>query len=401
MTVPTAADLAAMAPRDTPRMRLAVLGSTGSIGRQALDVVAAHPDRIEVVALAAGSDSALLAQQAVRFGVDRLALADPVAAEALRTALPDADVGSGPEAVAELAGLEDVDIVLNALVGAAGLRASIAALACGARLALANKESLVVAGAFLRKEARRSGARILPVDSEHSGVFQCLAREKRRFVSRIILTASGGPFFRTPASEIANKTPEEALRHPRWKMGRKVTVDSATLMNKGLELIEARWLFDIEPARLDVLIHPQSIVHALVEFRDGSVLAQLSRTDMKVPIQYALTWPDREVCQLAPLDLGRADALEFHHVEPAKFPLFALARTVLEEGESLPAALNAANEVAVSAFLAGRIRFGRIAGVVERSLEIHVKRPVRGLAEVYAIDRETRERTREILKKGT
>jgi 1-deoxy-D-xylulose-5-phosphate reductoisomerase len=385
------------------RENIAVLGSTGSIGRSTLEVAARLKERFRVVGLVAGANVALLLEQAAAFRPEIVSLGTERAAAEFRRRFgrKKVRVVFGPEGAAEVAGRPGNDIVVSAITGIDGLGPTLAAVRAGTRVALANKESLVVAGAFLRKEARRSGARILPVDSEHSGVFQCLAREKRRFVSRIILTASGGPFFRTPASEIANKTPEEALRHPRWKMGRKVTVDSATLMNKGLELIEARWLFDIEPARLDVLIHPQSIVHALVEFRDGSVLAQLSRTDMKVPIQYALTWPDREVCQLAPLDLGRADALEFHHVEPAKFPLFALARTVLEEGESLPAALNAANEVAVSAFLAGRIRFGRIAGVVERSLEIHVKRPVRGLAEVYAIDRETRERTREILKKGT
>ncbi|HEX2695099.1 MAG TPA: 1-deoxy-D-xylulose-5-phosphate reductoisomerase [Acidobacteriota bacterium] len=385
------------------RERVAVLGSTGSIGRSTLEVAGRLRQLFKVVGLAAGSNVSLLLEQAVAFGPEIVSLRTERDAAEFRRRFGGRKVRvvSGPEGAAEVAGRPGNDIVVSAITGIDGLGPTLAAVRAGTKVALANKESLVVAGAFLRKEARRSGARILPVDSEHSGVFQCLAREKRRFVSRVILTASGGPFFRTPASEIADKTPEEALRHPRWKMGRKVTVDSATLMNKGLELIEARWLFDLEPARLDVLIHPQSVVHALVEFRDGSVLAQLSRTDMKVPIQYALTWPDREASPLAPLDLVRAGALEFHHVEPARFPLFALARTVLEKGESLPAALNAANEVAVAAFLAGRIRFGRIAEVVERSLEGHVKRPVRGLPEVYEIDRETRERTREILKQRT
>ena len=385
------------------RENLAVLGSTGSIGRSTLEVAARLGERFKVVGLAAGANVALLLEQAEAFRPEIVSLGTERAAAEFRNRFgrKKVRVVFGSEGAAEVAGRPGNDVVVSAITGIDGLGPTLAAVRAGTKVALANKESLVVAGAFLRKEARRSGARILPVDSEHSGVFQCLAREKRCFVSRVILTASGGPFFRTPASEIADKTPEEALRHPRWKMGRKVTVDSATLMNKGLELIEARWLFDIEPACLDVLIHPQSVVHALVEFRDGSVLAQLSRTDMKIPIQYALTWPDREASPLPSLDLVRAGALEFHPVDPAKFPLFALARTALEEGESLPAALNAANEIAVAAFLAGRIRFGRIAEVVERSLEGHVKRAVRGLAEVYAIDRETRERTREILKQRT
>jgi 1-deoxy-D-xylulose-5-phosphate reductoisomerase len=382
---------------------VAVLGSTGSIGRSTLEIAARLGERFRVVGLAAGANVSLLLEQAEAFRPEIVSLRTERAAAEFRRRFRrrKVQVVFGPEGAAEVAGRPGNDIVVSAITGIDGLGPTLAAVRAGTKVALANKESLVVAGAFLRKEARRSGARILPVDSEHSGVFQCLAREKRRFVSRVILTASGGPFFRTPASEIADKTPEEALRHPRWKMGRKVTVDSATLMNKGLELIEARWLFDIEPARLDVLIHPQSIVHALVELLDGSVLAQLSRTDMVVPIQYALTWPDRAASPLAPLDLARADALEFHHVDPGKFPLFALARTALEEGESLPAALNAANEVAVAAFLAGRIRFGGIAGVVAQTLERHIKRPVHGLDEVYGIDRETRERTRKILMQRT
>jgi 1-deoxy-D-xylulose-5-phosphate reductoisomerase len=385
------------------REKIAVLGSTGSIGRSTLEVAARLPRRFKVAGLAAGANVALLLEQAEAFGPEIVSLRTERDAAEFRRRFGRRKIRivSGPEGAAEVAGRSGNDVVVSAITGIDGLGPTLAAVRAGTRIALANKESLVVAGAFLKKEARRSGARILPVDSEHSGVFQCLAREKRRFVSRVILTASGGPFFRTPVSEIADKTPEEALRHPRWKMGRKVTVDSATLMNKGLELIEARWLFDLEPARLDVLIHPQSVVHALVELRDGSVLAQLSRTDMKIPIQYALTWPDREASPLAPLDLVRAGALEFHPVEPARFPLFALARTVLEEGGSLPAALNAANEVAVAAFLSGRIRFGRIAGVVERSLEGHAQRPAGSLAEIYDIDRETRERTREILKQRT
>lgn len=383
---------------------IAVLGSTGSIGRNTLEIAAGFKDRYRVTGLAAGSNVALLLKQAARFKPEIVSLRRERDAAEFRRRHKGrrVRVTFGSEGASEVAGRSGSDIVVSAITGIDGLEPTLAAVKAGKKVALANKESMVVAGAFLKREAARSKAKIIPVDSEHSGVFQCLAGQNLRYVSRIILTASGGPFFRTPINEIRAKTLAETLRHPRWKMGRKVSVDSATLMNKGLELIEARWLFDIDPVRLDVLIHPQSIVHSLVEMRDGSVLAQLSQTDMKVPIQYALTYPEREVSPLPSLDLNRVGALEFHRVDLKKFPLLSLARTALEEGESLPVALNAANEAVVEAFLAGRIRrFGDLADLVERCLEAHLKRPVRNISEVYDIDRETRETANRILNKRT
>jgi 1-deoxy-D-xylulose-5-phosphate reductoisomerase len=385
------------------RETIAVLGSTGSIGRSTLEIAARLKDRFRVTGLAAGSNVSLLLKQTAEFKPEIVSLRTERDAAEFRRRHKGrrVRVTFGPEGAAEVAGRPGNDIVVSAITGIDGLGPTLAAVKAGKKVALANKESMVVAGAFLKREAARSKARIIPVDSEHSGVFQCLAGQKMEFVSRVILTASGGPFFRTPLDKIGRKTLDETLRHPRWKMGKKVTVDSATLMNKGLELIEARWLFDLDPARLDVLIHPQSIVHSLVEMRDGSVLAQLSRTDMKVPIQYALTYPEREVSPLPSLDLSRAGALEFYRVDEKKFPLFSLARTVLEEGESLPVALNAANEAIVEAFLAGRVRFGALASLVERCLAAHVKRPVRNITEVFDIDRETRETAKIILKQRT
>lgn len=385
------------------RETIAILGSTGSIGRSTLEIAARLNDKYRVTGLAAGSNVTLLLKQTAEFKPEIVSLRTERDAAEFRRRYKGGRVRVtfGPEGAVEVAGRSGNDIVVSAITGIDGLGPTLAAVKAGKKVALANKESMVVAGAFLKREAARSKARIIPVDSEHSGVFQCLAGQKMESVSRVILTASGGPFFRTPLGEIGRKTLDDALRHPRWRMGKKVTVDSATLMNKGLELIEARWLFDLDPARLDVLIHPQSIVHSLVEMRDGSVLAQLSRTDMKVPIQYALTYPEREVSPLPALDLSRIGPLEFHRVDERKFPLFALARTVLEEGESLPVALNAANEAVVGAFLAGGVRFGALAGLVERCLAAHVKRPVRNITEVFDIDRETRETAKIILKQRT
>jgi 1-deoxy-D-xylulose-5-phosphate reductoisomerase len=292
---------------------------------------------------------------------------------------------------------EGADIVVSAITGIDGFGPTLEAVRAGRRVALANKESMVVGGAFLRKEAARSGARIIPVDSEHSGVFQCLSKERKKHVRRVILTASGGPFFRTPLKDIGQKTLEEALRHPRWVMGKKVTVDSATLMNKGLELIEARWLFDLDPAKLDVLIHPQSAVHSLVELEDGSVLAQLSATDMRIPIQYALTWPERVDSALPGLDLGKLRRLEFYAVDVRRYPLFALAWQALREGGSSPVALNAANEAAVGAFLERKILFPDITAVVGKVMEAHRRRSVDSIEAVYDIDREARREARRFL----
>ena len=381
----------------TPR-GLAILGSTGSIGRSALDVVDRLDGRFRVVALAAGSNAALLAAQIEKYRPALVSVGAKRDAERLRGLGRRwrMRVVHGPEGAVEVARAEGADIVLSAITGMDGFGPTLAAVRTGRRVALANKESMVVGGAIIRREAARSGARIIPVDSEHSGVFQCLGRDRRR-VRKVVLTASGGPFLKTPLKELARKTVEEALRHPRWVMGRKVTVDSATLMNKGLELIEARWLFDLEPERLGVLIHPQSAVHALVEMEDGSVLAQLGATDMRLPIQYALTWPARRDTGLPALDLAGLGRLEFHEVDERRYPLFTLARLALAAGASLPVALNAANEVAVAAFLEKRIPFSGLRAVVAGVVEGHRVRPAGTVEEILDIDREARREARRLV----
>jgi 1-deoxy-D-xylulose-5-phosphate reductoisomerase len=374
--------------------RIAVLGSTGSIGVNTLDLVEKLRGRFRVVGLAAGSNTPLLLQQTVRFRPKIVSLSTQEAAARFKKSLPDKSVRVvfGPEGAEEVASFKENDIVVSAITGIEGLRPTLAAVRSCARVALANKESLVVGGALLQAEVKASGSEIIPVDSEHSGVFQCLAKEPVERVRRVILTASGGPFFRTPLAEIGGKSVEEALRHPRWKMGKKVTIDSATMMNKGLELIEARWLFGLKSSQLGVLIHPQSIVHSLVEMRDGSTLAQLSPTDMKIPIQYALTYPERQNSQLPPLELSRVRALEFYEVDEERYPLMRLARRALDVEKSLPVALNAANEVAVRSFLEGRLRFSGISDVVIRSLERHKPRDVETLEDIFAVDRDVRVR---------
>jgi 1-deoxy-D-xylulose-5-phosphate reductoisomerase len=378
---------------------IAILGSTGSIGTGVLDVVDRLGDRFRVTALAAGSNMPLLTAQVEKYRPALVSVRDKRDAEEIRRRARrwKTKVVHGPEGAVEVARSDGAEIVVSAITGMSGFGPTLEAVRAGRRVALANKESMVVGGAFLRKEAARSGARIIPVDSEHSGVFQCLNKERRRHVRKVILTASGGPFFRTPLKELEKKTLEEALRHPRWVMGRKVTVDSATLMNKGLELIEARWLFDLEPAKLDVLIHPQSAVHALVEMEDGSMLAQLSATDMRIPIQYALTWPSRRDSALPVLDLGQVRRLEFFRVDERRYPLFAVARQALREGESAPVALNAANEVAVAAFLERLILFPDIRTVVAEVMEAHRRRPADSIEAIYDIDKEARREARRFL----
>lgn len=376
---------------------IAILGSTGSIGTNTLDVVDRLGDGFRVTALAAGSNMTLLAAQVEKYRPALVSVGDARDAAALRCLLlrrMRTKIVHGPEGALEVARVDGAEIVVSAITGIGGFGPTLAAVRAGRRVALANKESLVVGGAILRKEAARSGAKIIPVDSEHSGVFQCLGKERKRHVRKIILTASGGPFFRTPLKDLKDKTLEEALRHPRWVMGKKVTVDSATLMNKGLELIEARWLFDLEPSKLDVLIHPQSVVHSLVEMEDGSVLAQLSATDMRIPIQYALTWPERRDSDLPGLDLGKVGRLEFFPVDDRRFPLFGLARQALREGESAPVALNAANEVAVGAFLEREILFPDIRAVVASVMDAHRRRPADSIEAIYDIDREARREAR-------
>ncbi len=380
---------------------VAILGSTGTIGRNTLDVIRRHPGEFRVAALAAGANSRLLAEQVREFRPRIVSLDRPEDAASFRRGIGirGLKVLAGLEGAVEIGGGPESTVVVSAITGIAGLRPTLAAVRAGKIVALANKESMVVAGSLLRKAAAASGAVIVPVDSEHSGVFQCLTGGNRPHVKKVILTASGGPFFKTPLREFRTKSVAEALAHPRWRMGRKVTVDSATLMNKGLELIEARALFDLEPGELGILIHPQSIVHALVELCDGSILAQLSPTDMRFPIQYALTYPGRRESGLPPLDLAAAGPLEFHEVELRRYPLLALALRALKEGGSLPVALNAANEVAVEAFLSGRIGFLGITDVLHAALDRHIRASVLDLDDIFDIDRRTRERTARIIQR--
>ncbi len=379
--------------------KVSILGSTGSIGRNCLEVISRSKNRWEVVGLSAGRNRELFRKQVAEFRPKILSLEREEDAAAFRREYPEnsANIFHGQEGAEAVARYEKCDIVVSAITGINGLRPTLGAVQAGKRVALANKESMVVAGPLLMETAQRTGSQIIPVDSEHSGVFQCLAKEEQNHVKKVILTASGGPFFRLSAEEMKNKTLDEALNHPRWKMGKKVTIDSATLMNKGLELIEARWLFGLEPEQLDMLIHPQSIVHSLVEMRDGSVLAQLSPTDMKIPIQYALTYPDREEALLPSLDLSQVRALEFYKIDGEKFPLVQLARKALEEGGSTPVVLNTANEVAVEAFIEGKIPFSGIAEIVTETVENHKIRKIGGLEEIFDIDRETKLKTRNLI----
>lgn len=379
---------------------IAILGSTGSIGCNTLELVDKLRHRFRVVALAAGRNIQLLLSQVEKFKPKIVSLKGKEEAEEFRRKFKGQSIHLtfGQEGAEAVASFKDNDIVVSAITGIDGLRPTLAAVKTGKKVALANKESMVVAGSLIQAEARKSGAQIIPVDSEHSGIFQCLTKEQKENVKKVILTASGGPFFETPLEEMKYKTLEETLAHPRWKMGKKVTVDSATLMNKGLELIEALWLFGFEPSQLEILIHPQSVVHSLVEMRDGSILAQISPTDMKIPIQYALTYPHRENSLLPSLDLSKLRVLEFYEVDEERFPLIKLARRALREGGSFPVALNAANEMAVTAFLKQEIKFSDISDLVRKVVEDHQKRKVRSLDDIFDVDRETREKTWNLLK---
>jgi 1-deoxy-D-xylulose-5-phosphate reductoisomerase len=368
------------------RLRIVVLGSTGSIGRQALQVADRFPDRLEVVGLAAHSSGELLAEQARAFHVDHVVLAD----EAARCGnLPQScRLDAGVEAVAELATLPEADCVVNALVGAAGLRASYAALAAGKRLALANKESLVVGGDLLMPMA--APGQLIPVDSEHTAIFQCLLGEPPDAVARIWLTASGGPFRGWTPDRLTGATREQALAHPRWTMGPKITIDSATLMNKGLEAIEAHHLFGVDYDRIRIVVHPQSCVHSMVEYVDGSVKAHLGATDMRVPIQYALSYPQRWEAPVPPVDFASLGRLDFEEPDLDTFGCLRLALQVGRVGGTLPAAMNAANEIAVAAFLDGAIAFTDIERVVTDAVEAHTPEAVTSLEQLEAVDAESR-----------
>ncbi|WP_041453686.1 1-deoxy-D-xylulose-5-phosphate reductoisomerase [Anaeromyxobacter dehalogenans] len=365
--------------------RVAILGSTGSIGVQALDVVGRFPDRFEVVGLAAGRNAPRLLEQIRRFRPRVVSVCDEAAARAVRAeAPPGTEVLSGDAGAVAVASHPDAAFVLAAISGGAGLRSTAAAIEAGKPVGLANKESMVLAGELLMARAAAKGVAILPVDSEHSAIHQSLVGHNRGEVRRLILTASGGPLRCTPAAELAAVTPERALKHPNWSMGDKITIDSATLMNKGLEVIEARWLFGVEQQRIDIVVHPESVVHSMVEYVDGSIVAQLGISDMRGPISYAMGHPERMPLDLPPLDLGRLGKLTFEPPDPARFPAYTLAYRALELGGTAPAVLSGADEAAVAAFLARRCSFTQIADVCADVLEAHVAEPVRSVEQALA-----------------
>jgi 1-deoxy-D-xylulose-5-phosphate reductoisomerase len=383
---------------------VAVLGSTGSVGENTLDVLARHPQRFRLVAIAANTNAAKLARQILTWRPPYAALADERALPELRALLAGGASGTrllaGPGALEELAGLAETHCVMAAIVGAAGLRSTLAAARAGKRLLLANKESLVMAGPLLLAAVNAAGATLLPIDSEHSAIFQCLPSGWRAGapppgLRRVLLTASGGPFRDTPTEALAAVTPEAACAHPNWVMGRKISVDSATLMNKGLELIEACLLFGVTPAQIEILVHPQSIVHSLVEYVDGSVLAQLGAPDMRTPIAHALAWPERIDSGVESLDLIKAGRLDFRAPDTVKFRCLALAQAAARAGGLCPVVLNAANEVAVEAFLERRLNFPGIAAVIEAVVERSTGGAIGGLEDILAADADSRVRARE------
>ncbi len=388
--------------------RITVLGATGSIGLSTLDVIARHPDRYQVFALSGYSRIDELLALCVRhrpaFAVVPVAEAAVRLREGLAAAGCATEVLEGEGGLCQVACAAEVDAVMAAIVGAAGLRPTLAAVEAGKKVLLANKEALVMSGALFMDAVRRSGAVLLPIDSEHNAIFQCMPGDYARGlnavgVRRILLTASGGPFRETPVEALLEVTPEQACAHPNWSMGRKISVDSASMMNKGLELIEACWLFDAAPAKVEVVVHPQSVIHSLVDYVDGSVLAQLGNPDMRTPIANALAWPERIDSGVAPLDLFAIARLDFQAPDEQRFPCLRLARQAAEAGNSAPAVLNAANEVAVEAFLQRRIRFPEIARMIEQVLDQEPVVPLPSLDAVFAADQRARELSREWLRR--
>ena len=379
--------------------RIAILGSTGSIGQSALSVIDAHSDRLAVAGLAAGENVDRLVEQVARYRPGIVAMATGAAVDQLRgsgrlTGIRVA--GTGRDGLVAVASDPSADLVLCASSGSEALEAVLAAIDAGKTIALANKEVLVMAGGLVTESARRKGVAILPVDSEHNAIHQCLHGRPVSEIRRIVLTASGGPFRGQSASQLEGVTAADALRHPTWQMGRKITIDSATLMNKGLEVIEAHWLFGLRPDQIDVLIHPQSVVHSMAELIDGSVIAQLGVTDMRLPIQYAFSYPDRWSGALPSLDLARASRLEFESPDLTAFPCLALAYRALQAERSLAVVLNAANEVAVTLFLAGRLSFPSIAHVIEQAMNAHEPEDVSSVDRIRHVDRVARDRAKEI-----
>jgi 1-deoxy-D-xylulose-5-phosphate reductoisomerase len=379
--------------------KLTILGSTGSIGVSTLEIVSSHPDKFEVVALTAGNNLALLKQQIEQFSPQVVSVITEDSALKLRRML----TGRKPEILHGVPGMiaaataSDTTMVVAAIVGAAGLVPTVAAIKAGKDIALANKETLVAAGHLVMSLVEEHGVKLYPVDSEHSAVFQSLQGHRDEDVKRIILTASGGPFLNYPLEKLANVSVSDALNHPNWSMGQKITIDSATMMNKGLEIIEARWLFSMPPDRIDVVIHPQSIIHSMVEYVDGCVMAQMGVPDMKAPIAYALSYPGRVTTGVKPLDLTVLTALTFFSPDYIRFPALKLAYRAMQDGESMPAVMNAAHEVAVEAFLLGKIKFTEIVEYIEKTMESHTPHTFGNIEEVLLADRWSREKTRELL----
>ncbi len=381
--------------------RISILGSTGSIGRQCLAVVDAHPGKFQVVAIAAGSNVRLAAEQAGKHHPQVISVGTESAARELCDALkqlrksagksePQPEILFGSEGMERVATHPDAEMVVSAAVGVVGLPATYKAIEQGKHIALANKEVMVAAGEVVTAAVKRSGVALLPVDSEHNAIHQCLRAGEHREVKRLVLTASGGPFRKTPASQFKKITPKQALAHPNWKMGQRITIDSATLMNKGFEVIEAKWLFGMDLDKIQVVIHPQSTIHSMVEFVDGSILAQLGPTDMRMPIQYALTYPERIPSNGYALDWSALRRLDFEDVPAKKFPCLLLAQQALREGGPLPCALNAADEIAVAAFLEKKLSFLGITAVIERVLEKMPRTPMRAIEDVLNADAEAR-----------
>jgi 1-deoxy-D-xylulose-5-phosphate reductoisomerase len=378
--------------------KIAILGATGSVGKSTLDLVERNPERFEVVAVTGATNTESLADVARRTGAKLAVIADEARLRDLQELLVGSNcrAEAGEDALIEAASGE-AELVIAAIVGCAGLRPVMAAVTAGKTLALANKEALITAGELMTSAAAERGATLLPVDSEHNAIFQCLAGARSEDVSRLILTASGGPFRTASAETIAQATPAQAVAHPNWSMGAKISVDSATMMNKGLELIEARYLFGLPSGRIDVLVHPQSVVHSLVEFVDGSVLAQLGTPDMRIPISYAIAWPERIATPAQRLDLAAIARLDFEKPDLDRFPALRIAREALEAGGAAPIVLNAANEIAVASFLAGRLRFTDIAGFVGQALASNDFAPPRSIEDVLEIDRATRSRVEALM----
>jgi 1-deoxy-D-xylulose-5-phosphate reductoisomerase len=385
--------------------KIAILGSTGSIGKQTLAVVDAMPERFAIAALSAGSNLDVLEKQVARHQPELVSVATPTLASDLSDRLRAAGVAKLPEIQHGSAGLiavathPDAATLVSAAVGVVGLEATYAAVKAGKQVALSNKEVLVAAGEIVMAAARAANVELLPVDSEHNAIHQCLRAGQHKEVKRLVLTASGGPFRKTPLAKVAAATPEQALAHPNWVMGRRITIDSATLVNKGFEVIEAHWLFDVTPDQIEVIVHPQSTIHSMVEYVDGSILAQLGPTDMRMPIQYALTYPERAASNGVALDWGKLRRLDFEKVSTRRFPCLRLAREALRKKGAYPCAFNAADEIAVEAFLEGRLNFPGIAVVIERVLDRTPKIKMTAIDDVLAADAEARRMAREELER--